>query len=87
MELHSAVYRHAHDQPSRIWLTFDKIQIFSAEDLTFNTKLYEREQQLKEELQLKPIPYSKNWGEMFNSPERKAIIQASDQAEQELLNG
>ncbi|TSI11682.1 nonribosomal peptide synthetase [Lysinibacillus sp. BW-2-10] len=86
VELHAAVYRHAHDQPSRVWLTFDKKQLFSAEDLTFTIQHYTREQQLKENLQLKSIPYSDNWQEMFNSPERQALLQVSDRAEQELLD-
>ena len=85
IELHAAVYRQAHDSPSRVWLSFDKEQIFSAADLSHIQKHNSRQQELKKQYELKPIPYSENWEIMFNSPERKALIAASDQAEEELI--
>ncbi|KGR78113.1 SF0329 family protein [Ureibacillus sinduriensis] len=84
VELHAAVYRQAHDSPSRVWLTFDKVQIFSAADLSFSVQHFNREQELVEQFELKPIPYNSDWEVMFLSPERKALIAASDQAEEEL---
>ena len=85
IELHAAVYRHSHDARSRVWLSFDGQEIFSAADLTFSFQLYEREEELKEQYKLKPIPYNMDWEAMFNSPERQALIAASDQAEAELV--
>ena len=85
IELHAAVYRHSHDARARVWLSFDSQQILSAADLTFSMQMYERELELKEEYKLKPIPYNKDWDVMFNSPERQALIAASDQAEAELV--
>lgn len=86
IKLHAAVYRHSHDDQSRVWLTFDKKQIFSAADLTYNIQQYQREQELKEQRQLKPIPYNEGWEVMFYSPERMALLEASNFAEEELLN-
>lgn len=85
VELHAAVYRHSHDNQARVWLTFDKEQIYSAADLSFSVQHYNREQELKKQYELEPIPYNKDWKVMFNSPERKALIAASDQAEEELV--
>ncbi|SOC44624.1 SF0329 family protein [Ureibacillus acetophenoni] len=86
VEIHVAVYRQAHDAPSRIYITFDKKIIFSADDVQFNIAHYKKENDLKKQLQLKPIPYSSDWKEMFNSPERMALIEASEKAENDLLN-
>ncbi|MFC7687544.1 nonribosomal peptide synthetase [Ureibacillus sp. GCM10028918] len=85
IELHAAVYRHSHDDQARVWLTFDKEQIFSAADFSFSVQHYYREQELKEQYALNPIPYNKDWEVMFNSPERKALMAASNQAEEELV--
>jgi hypothetical protein len=82
LEIHATVYRHSHDGKTRVWLTLDKAQIFNAADLSFqvaHNRLYE---EIKEKQQLKPIPYSRNWEEMFNSPERAALVEASDNVEQ-----
>ncbi|MDN4495421.1 SF0329 family protein [Ureibacillus aquaedulcis] len=83
--LHAAVYRHSHDDQARVWLTFDKRQILSASDLSFSLEHYHLEQALKEQYKLQPIPYNDDWEVMLNSPERKALIAASDQAEEELV--
>lgn len=84
VELHAAVYRQAHDSPSRVWLTYDKVQIFTAADLSFSIQHFNREQELVEQYELRSIPYNDDWEAMFNSPEREALIAASDQAEEEL---
>ncbi|MCM3390478.1 SF0329 family protein [Ureibacillus chungkukjangi] len=85
VELHAAVYRHSHDERSRVWFTFDKEEILSAADLSYSMMLYKREQELKELNNLKPIPYNTDWDVMLNSPEREALIAASEQAEEELM--
>lgn len=84
VELYAAVYRHSHDEKSRVWFTFDKQEILSAADLSFSMQHYDREHELKEQYNLKPIPYNSDWEVMLNSLERKALIAASDQAEEEL---
>lgn len=86
VHLHAAVYRHSHDNQSRVWLTLDKKQFFSAEDLSFTMQHYKREQQIIKEESLQRIPYNDDWTIMLNSPERKALIEASQIAEEELLN-
>lgn len=86
LEIHATVYRHSHDSQSRVWLTLDEKQVFSAADLSFiiaHNYLYE---EIKKVQQLKPIPYSKDWEEMFNAPERAALVDASDKIEQQLIN-
>lgn len=86
IELHATVYRKFHDSPSRVWITFDRREILSASDVTYavqHGKLYE---QLKEQNQLKPIPYHDDWKVMFHSPERQALVQASDVAENRLID-
>ncbi|KGX92309.1 non-ribosomal peptide synthetase module [Pontibacillus halophilus JSM 076056 = DSM 19796] len=43
IELHATVYRKFHDRPARVWITFDKEEILSASDVTFQVhreKLY-----------------------------------------------
>ncbi len=85
LEIYATVYRHSHDDKTRVWLTLDNEQIFSAADLTFqvvHNRLYE---EIKKEQQLKPIPYSANWEEMFNSPERVALVKAFDNIENQLM--
>ncbi|MFP3917584.1 nonribosomal peptide synthetase [Lysinibacillus telephonicus] len=85
IEVHAAVYRHSHDDKSRVWLTLDKDQLFSAADLSFHMAHHYLYENIKEELKLKPIPYSKSWEEMFNSPERAVIVEVSDHVEQQLI--
>ena len=85
IELYATVYRKFHDGPSRVWITFDRREILSASDVTYaveHGKLYE---QLKKQNQLKPIPYYEDWKLMFHSPERQALLQASDVAENSLI--
>lgn len=85
LEIHATVYRHSHDDKTRVWLTLDKEQIFSAADLTFQVAHNSLYEEIKEEQQLNPIPYSKNWGEMFNSHEGAALVDASDNVENQLM--
>lgn len=86
IELHATVYRKFHDSPSRVWITLDGQEILSASDVTYTVqhgKLYE---QLKVQNQLKPMPYHDDWKAMFHSPERQALVQASDVAENRLID-
>ena len=86
IELHATVYRKFHDSPSRVWITLDRREILSASDVTYavqHGKLYE---QLKVQNQLKPMPYDDDWKVMFHSPERQALVQAPDVAENRLID-
>lgn len=80
--LHATVYRKFHDRPGRVWITFDKKEILSASDVTYavqHEKLYQR---IKDEKELKAIPYDSDWKVMFNSQERKELLKASHAAEE-----
>ena len=85
IQLHAAVYRHAHDQQTRTWVTFDGKEIFSAADLSYHLEHEKRYQKLREEQQLKPLTPSLTWKELWQSPERLAIHDASEQVSQQLL--
>ncbi|WP_080844085.1 SF0329 family protein [Cytobacillus gottheilii] len=82
LEIHTTAYRKAHDQPSRMWITLDKTEIYCAADQVFEMKLEEQYQLLKEEQQLAPIPYDTDWTTMFESKERAALLDAYEEAEQ-----
>lgn len=86
IELHATVYCKFHDSPSRVWITLDRREILSVSDVTYavqHGKLYE---QLKAQNQLKPMPYDDDWKVMLHSPERQALVQASDVAENRLID-
>jgi len=85
IQLHATVYRKFHDGPSRVWITFDQREILSASDVTYAVEHGKLYAQLKEQNQLKPIPYYEDWKLMFHSPERQALLQASDVAENSLI--
>mgnify|MGYP001051875974 CR=1 FL=1 len=85
IQIHTTVYRKFHDGPRRIWITFDKEEIFSASDITYwiaHEKIYEA---IKLERQLKPIPFQEDWRGMYESKERKELVKASAAVEQRLL--
>lgn len=83
IELHATYYRKFHDQPARVSVTLDGIEILSAADTTFYTKQQKIYQHLSTELP--PMPYDDNWTVMFNSPERHALVCANQEAEQMLV--
>jgi hypothetical protein len=86
IQIYATVYRKFHDGPSRVWITFDKKEILSASDVTYqivHEKLY---RQIKEQGNLKGNPYSPEPGVMYNSPERKELMKASYNAEEILIN-
>ena len=86
IQLHATVYRKFHDSPSRVWITFDRREILNASDVTYavhHGKVYE---QLKVHNQLNPIPYHDDWKVMFHPLERQALVQASDAAENRLID-
>ena len=72
IKLYATVYRKFHDSPSRVWITFDNKEIISASSVTYQVKHEDLYQQIKEEKNLKSIPYNENWNVMFNSNERQA---------------
>ena len=86
LKIHATVYRKFHDSPSRVWFTFDKKEILSASDTTYSVKHQKLYQQIKENNNLKAIPYNANWDVMFNSEERQKLIRASDDVEESLIN-
>ena len=81
IKIYATVYRKFHDCPSRVWITFDKKEIISASDATYQTKHEQLYRQIKKEGGLKDIPFNENWHVMFNSPERQELIKASHKAE------
>ena len=85
IQLHAAVYRHAHDQQTRTWVTFDGKEVFSAADLGCHLEHEKRYQMLREEQQLKPLTPSLNWKELWQSSERLTLHNASEQISQQLL--
>lgn len=85
IQLHAAVYRHAHDQQTRTWVTFDGKEIFSAAGLSYHLEHVKRYQKLREKQQLKPLTPSLNWQELRQTPERLALHDASEQVSQQLL--
>ncbi|MBO1005341.1 nonribosomal peptide synthetase [Pseudogracilibacillus auburnensis] len=85
IDIHATVYRKFHDRPSRVWITLDKEEIFNASDIRYaleHEKLYI---QLKKENKLATITYHPNWKMMFDSPERKDLVDASNRAEQLMI--
>ncbi|WP_449537707.1 SF0329 family protein [Ferdinandcohnia sp. Marseille-Q9671] len=85
IQLHASVYRKFHDSPGRVWITFDKKEIVSASDITYAVKHEELYQQIIKENELKSIPYNQDWKVMFNSNERKELVDASEIAEAILI--
>ncbi len=85
VHIYAAVYRKFHDQPGRVWITFDKNEIVSAADVTYMIKHEVLYQQIQNEKELKPIPFSTDFKEMLNSPERQALSDAFDDAEDMLF--
>jgi hypothetical protein len=86
IQIYATVYRKFHDGPSRVWITFDKKEILSASDVAYAVKHEKVYQQIKEEKNLKSIPYNANWDVMFNSEERQELSRASDDTEEFLIN-
>ena len=85
IKIYATVYRKFHDSPSRVWITFDNKEIISASDVTYQTKHEKLYQKIKEKEGLKGIPFNNDWDVMFNSPERQALVRASNHAEEMLL--
>lgn len=83
-EVHAAVYRHAHDQPGRVWFTMDGVELFSAADTKFNVQHAQLYRELKRGLA--PIPYSDDFWTMYKSEERRALVNASDVAKDRLFS-
>lgn len=83
--MHAAVYRHSHDQQTRTWITFDGKEIFSAADLSYLLEHEKRYQKLREKQQLTPLSPPLDWKELWQSPERLALHDASEQASQQLI--
>ena len=86
IKIYATVYRKFHDCPSRVWITFDNKEIISASDVTYQTKHEELYRKIKGEEGLKDIPFNENWHVMLNSPERKELIIASDNATEMMGN-
>lgn len=84
IELHATTYRKYHDNPARVSVTLDGEEILSAADTTF----YMKKEQIYQNLaaNLPPMPYNDDWTVMFNSPERQALVKASNEAEQTLVD-
>ena len=85
IKIYATVYRKFHDSPSRVWITFDNKEIISASDVTYQTKHEKLYQKIKEKEGLKGIPFNDDWDVMFNSPERQALVRASNYVEEMLL--
>jgi hypothetical protein len=86
IRLYATVDRKFHDGPARVWITFDKKEIVSASDVTYAVKHEKLYQEMKKERNLKGIPYSPDWSVMFDSKERQELEEASDNAEEILIN-
>ncbi|MFY0741316.1 nonribosomal peptide synthetase [Solibacillus silvestris] len=86
IKIYATVYRKFHDGPSRVWITFDKKEIISASDVTYQTRHEETYRKIKEEENLRGIPFNPNWDEMFYSLERQALVKASDKSEEMMIN-
>ena len=86
IKIYATVYRKFHDSPSRVWITFDNKEIISASDITYEKKHEELYHKIKKEENLKDIPFNENWHVMFNSPERKELLTASDNVEKWMIN-
>lgn len=82
VKIYATVYRKFHDRPGRVWITLDGKEILSASDVTYEIKHETLYEQIKEERDLKPIPYSSDWKEMFNSKECQELWKASDEAKE-----
>jgi len=86
IKINATVYRKFHDEPSRVWITFDKKEIISASDVTYQTRYEETYRKIKKKENLKGIPFNSNWEVMFQSPERQALIKASDKSEEMMID-
>jgi hypothetical protein len=86
IKIYATKYRKFHDGPSRVWITFDKKEILSASDVTYAVEHEKRYQHIKEEKNLKAIPYNADWDVMFNSEERQELSRTSEDAEKFLIN-
>lgn len=60
--------------------------MISASDVTYQVRYEETYRKIKEEENLKGIPFNSNWEVMFQSPERQALIKASDQSEEMMIS-
>jgi len=85
VKLYATTYRKAHDNPASVWLTLDKQKILNADDLSFIVPRNILYAQLKEQHMLKPIPYNKDFNVMLGFPERRALVDAYDLAEETLM--
>lgn len=84
IELRATHYRKFHDQPARVSVTLDGVEILNAADTAF----YSKQQKIYQHLSanLPPMPYNDDWTVMYNSAERQALIQADNEAEQTLID-
>ncbi|MDL4841784.1 SF0329 family protein [Aquibacillus rhizosphaerae] len=85
IQIHATVYRKFHDQPSRVWIMFDKQEILSASDMIYNIEHEKIYQQIKSERKLLPIPTNVDLLTRFHTFERKALVEASVNADSFLL--
>lgn len=86
VKLYATVYRKSHDGPSRVWITCDKKEILSASDVAYGLKHNNLFKEIIVEEQLNGIPNYPDWKVMFYSKERKALVNASDKAEEMMIN-
>lgn len=86
IKIFATVYRKSHDGPARVWMTLDKKEIVNASDVTYAVRHEELYKQLKQDQNVKEIPYHSDWGVMFHSKERQELVKASHEAEEIMKN-
>ncbi|MEC1177217.1 nonribosomal peptide synthetase [Metasolibacillus meyeri] len=83
VKLYATVHRKAHDQPSKLWITYHQQEILRTDDLAF--QVYVNRQYEEKTVNLARIPYNENWAIMMQLEERQALVNISDQIEQEAV--
>lgn len=84
VQLYATVHRKAHDQPAKVWLVYKGEEILRTDDLAFQVRV--NQQYTKQAMALPRIPYNENWEVMMQSTERQALVNLSDQIEQQVIN-
>lgn len=81
MDLHSAVYRKAHDGETVVWFTLDGQQLFRFADLPFQMKQTQLYNEAKSTLPVRPTNFTK---EIFQSDWYKASSSLWQRVEEQL---
>ncbi|WP_042472994.1 SF0329 family protein [Bacillus ndiopicus] len=84
VKLYGTVHRKAHDQPGKLWITYNKQEILRADDLAF--QVHVNRHYAEQSKSLPKISFNEDWEAMFSSKERQQLVQLHDNLEQQAMN-